>query len=87
VGRVAWRWTSPRIDEHIGEARKYFVFEKRKNFCSFGCRFLYEQYALNFIKSFLVLFFKKELLPWRLSCFAGELLSTRVGIMLRRGVP
>jgi hypothetical protein len=31
-------------------------------------------------KSFLVLFFKKELLPWRLPSFARETLSMRTGI-------
>jgi hypothetical protein len=33
-------------------------------------------------KSFLVLFFKKELLPWRLPSFCSESLSIRIGISL-----
>jgi hypothetical protein len=35
---------------------------------------------IQICKSFLVLFFKKELLSWRLPSFGGESLAMRVGI-------
>jgi len=56
-----------------GEARKYFFFEKKKQ-----KTFVLSVYASDtgMNKSFLVLFFKKELLFYRLPSFGGASLSS-----------
>jgi hypothetical protein len=66
--------TNKRNDGHTGKARKYFFFEKKetKNFCSRSQRGQCEQHVLEMNKSFLVLFFKKELPSWRLPSCANH---------------
>jgi hypothetical protein len=56
----------------VKEARKYFFFEKKKQKTFARRPQLLVQTCERMLpetdKSFLVLFFKKELLPWRLTC-------------------
>jgi hypothetical protein len=55
------------------EARKYFFFEKKKQ-KTFACWLTRRARSTRTeaSKSFLILFFKKELLSWRLPSCGGE---------------
>jgi len=81
------RITSHRIARPMNPlvaARKQFFFEKKnqKLLLHWLAR-LIRPVRTEENKSFLVLFFKKELLPSHLGCFGGASLSMRVGISRR----